>query len=76
MKKNTEKYKIMRTQFRQQLIEDIDRLKSGEMDLDKIKEKYQSTLINESDFLVASPSSKYSTDSPVSSKRQLISSPE
>lgn len=73
MRKNTEKYKIMRHQFRQQLIEDMEKLKSGEIELNEIKEKYKSTLINESD-IINSPVSKSMLDSPVSSKRNLISS--
>lgn len=72
MKKNTEKYKLMRNHFRQQLIEDIEKLKSGDIDITQIQEKYKSTLINESDLVTHSPNSKYSIDSPFSSTRILM----
>lgn len=73
MKRNTERYKQMRSNFRQQLIEDIEKLRAGEVDISEIQEKYKSTLINESDIMIHSPSSRKTNDSPISSKRILMS---
>lgn len=76
MKKNLDKYKIVRHQFRQQLMEDIEKIKTGEIDLNEIKEKYQSSLVAETDITIQAPLSKNASESPTSSRRSLVSTLE
>lgn len=49
LKKSVEQYKNMRTQLRQQLLDDMDKFKNGELDLLQIKENYKKSLIGDSE---------------------------
>lgn len=75
MKRNLDKYKVVRHQFRQQLLDDIEKIKNGEIDFNEIKQKYQVSLAAEADNQLQSPLPKNANESSTSSRHSPFSKP-